>query len=158
MPLSGSTPLTSIRGPNTCSVQFAYRTIPAPVALIAFVLRPTTLVVRDVTTHLRLNNAPPLTPSDHWTPNVGNSASSFCVRNVHCRFGRSITLTMNSRWVATPTNCSRWPRLFPMVSESLLHRSHNMVFTLRPSAHLGSLPTGHGLGTISDNSDIARFV
>ena len=36
--------------------------------------------------------------------------------------------------------------------------SANMVFTLRPSAHLGSLATGHALGTISRSSDIARFV
>ena len=30
-----------------------------------------------------------------------------------------------------------------------VQRSCNMVFTLGPSAHLGSLATGHGLGTIS---------
>ena len=33
-----------------------------------------------------------------------------------------------------------------------------MVFTLWPSAHLGSWATGHGLGTIHGNSGIARFV
>ena len=33
-----------------------------------------------------------------------------------------------------------------------------MVFTLRPSAHLGSLATGHDLGTTSRSSGIARFV
>ena len=33
-----------------------------------------------------------------------------------------------------------------------------MVFTQGPSAHLGSLATGHSLGTISCSSGIARFV
>ncbi len=33
-----------------------------------------------------------------------------------------------------------------------------MVFTLGPSAHLGSLATGHGFGTISRSSGIVRFV
>ena len=33
-----------------------------------------------------------------------------------------------------------------------------MVFTLRPSAYLGSLATGRGLGIISCRSDIVRFV
>ena len=35
---------------------------------------------------------------------------------------------------------------------------YNMVFTHGPSAHLRPLATLAGLGTISDNSDIARFV
>ena len=34
----------------------------------------------------------------------------------------------------------------------------NMVFTLGPSAHLRSLATGVGLGTITRSSYIARFV
>ena len=33
-----------------------------------------------------------------------------------------------------------------------------MVFTQGPSAHLGSLATGHSLGTISRSSGITRFV
>ena len=36
--------------------------------------------------------------------------------------------------------------------------SANMVFTLWPSAHLRPLATLAGLGTISRNSDIVRFV
>ena len=36
--------------------------------------------------------------------------------------------------------------------------SANMVFTLWPSAHLRPLATIAGLGTISRNSDIVRFV
>ena len=31
-------------------------------------------------------------------------------------------------------------------------------FYARPAAHLGSLATGHGFGTLSRSSDIARFV
>ena len=34
----------------------------------------------------------------------------------------------------------------------------NMVFTQGPSAHLGTLATGHRLGTISGSSGIVRFV
>ena len=39
-----------------------------------------------------------------------------------------------------------------------MFRSHNMVFTLGPSAHLRPLATLAGLGTIFSNSGIVRFV
>ena len=41
---------------------------------------------------------------------------------------------------------------------NLAPAAHNMVFTQGPSAHLSSLPTLAGLGTIFSNSGIVRFV
>jgi len=45
-----------------------------------------------------------------------------------------------------------------MVSFLVVRGSDNMVFTLRPPAHLPTLSTRAGLGTISRSSGIARFV
>ena len=39
-----------------------------------------------------------------------------------------------------------------------IHRSYNMVFTLRPSAQLTCLATRAGLGRITRSSGIGRFV
>ncbi|TWT49556.1 hypothetical protein Pla22_47530 [Rubripirellula amarantea] len=53
-------------------------------------------------------------------------------------------------------NYQEWLKSRGNVSQSV--SPHNMVFTLGPSAHLGSLATALGLGTISCSSGIVRFV
>ena len=130
MPLSGSTPLTSIHVPSIYSTRFASPTTLVHRAHIASVSTPTILAARAATIHLRLNNARLWMRHDLSTSKRGNSALNSCVHSVHCRCERYITPTTNSLWVATRTNCSPLRTSSRMVNDCLLHRSHNMVFTL----------------------------